>query len=396
MKFFTLKNCLIAVFLALFTFNPVFCIEDKNKSEGKKSAQTFYDEIITLDENLDGDSSTASARDDDDFILDDKFRLGAQKLFAKQKKLVFKDSFLNEISGEIRYRGNLNFENALNDTDTTYPFDINGVIDAKFHKNQYRFFGDYAFARDVDDLDNKFFGKFSALYLERKINDKHLIRIGTSRAPIGLEGSISSFALPLAKRAQIARNFGNATATGISFIGSDKFYEYNIAANTSTRNTQGFDDGAEVAARVGFRPFFKKESPLQNLRIYGGANVGHRGEDYGVYSSAISYEYKKFLMNFEYAYANGSNSKFYVGEKQQGFFTTVGWNFTPKLQLLGRFDQFDPNNSSTNDIKREYTVGLNYVVYKQRPRFMLNYVFSQDEKTDINKNAIYFVTQVYI
>lgn len=103
------------------------------------------------------------------------------------------------------------------------------------------------------------------------------MRIGTSRAPIGLEGSMSSFALPLINRAQISRNFGDAITTGVSFLGNKNGFKYNLGGYSSTRFTQGFDDGAEFIGRIGYQPFYKSEgSYLKDLTIFTGADVGHR------------------------------------------------------------------------------------------------------------------------
>ena len=208
---------------------------------------------------------------------------------------------------------------------------------------------------------------------------------------------MSSFALPFAQRAQISREFGDAISTGISFIGNKGALEYNMGGYTSTRFTQGFKDGAEFIGRIGVKPFYKQEgSYFKNLKLYAGADVGHRGENYGVYSAALTYEYKKFLMNFEYAYADGSNGDYFDPRKRQGFFATAGYNITPKLQLLARYDYFDRNLDESKNINHEYIVGINYFVFKQRLKFALNYVFSNDEKTNTNKNAIYFLTQFFI
>ena len=41
-------------------------------------------------------------------------------------------------------------------------------------------------------------------------------------------------------------------------------------------------------------------------------------------------------------------------------FATAGWKFNPHWQLIGRVDQFDPNRDVSNDLRREYTIGLNW------------------------------------
>ena len=394
MRNFLSKIVLILLCLFLFPASNLAIEEDGEAVPDVKKGEVLKDKIITLDETIDGDTTTDVEFDDDDNL---DFRLFTEKTFAKKKSVRFDNSFIDEISGELRFQGITSFEEKRGNLNTTFPFDINAVAESKFGSKKYRFFTEYAFTRNTDDIGNAFFGKFSNLYIERNFSKNHKMRVGVSRSPIGLEGSMSSFALPFAQRAQISREFGDAISTGISFIGNKGALEYNMGGYTSTRFTQGFKDGAEFIGRIGVKPFYKQEgSYFKNLKLYAGADVGHRGENYGVYSAALTYEYKKFLMNFEYAYADGSNGDYFDPRKRQGFFATAGYNITPKLQLLARYDYFDRNLDESKNINHEYSVGINYFVFKQRLKFALNYVFSNDEKTNTNKNAIYFLTQFFI
>lgn len=394
MRNFLSKIVLVLLCLFLFPASNLAIEEDGEVIPDVKKGEVLKDKIITLDETIDGDTTTDVEFDDDDNL---DFRLFTEKTFAKKKSVKFDNNFIDEISGELRFQGITSFEEKRGNLNTTFPFDINAVAESKFGSKKYRFFTEYAFTRNTDDIGNAFFGKFSNLYIERNFSKNHKMRVGVSRSPIGLEGSMSSFALPFAQRAQISREFGDAISTGISFIGNKGAIEYNMGGYTSTRYTQGFKDGAEFIGRIGVKPFYKQEgSYFKNLKLYAGADVGHRGENYGVYSAALTYEYKKFLMNFEYAYADGSNGDYFDPRKRQGFFATAGYNITPKLQLLARYDYFDRNLDESKNINHEYSVGINYFVFKQRLKFALNYVFSNDEKTNTNKNAIYFLTQFFI
>ena len=394
MRNFLSKIVLVLLCLFLFPASNLAIEEDGEVIPDVKKGEVLKDKIITLDETIDGDTTTDVEFDDDDNL---DFRLFTEKTFAKKKSVQFDNNFIDEISGELRFQGITSFEEKRGNLNTTFPFDINAVAESKFGSKKYRFFTEYAFTRNTDDIGNAFFGKFSNLYIERNFSKNHKMRVGVSRSPIGLEGSMSSFALPFAQRAQISREFGDAISTGISFIGNKGALEYNMGGYTSTRFTQGFKDGAEFIGRIGVKPFYKQEgSYFKNLKLYAGADVGHRGENYGVYSAALTYEYKKFLMNFEYAYADGSNGDYFDPRKRQGFFATAGYNITPKLQLLARYDYFDRNLDESKNINHEYSVGINYFVFKQRLKFALNYVFSNDEKTNTNKNAIYFLTQFFI
>jgi hypothetical protein len=46
-----------------------------------------------------------------------------------------------------------------------------------------------------------------------------------------------------------------------------------------------------------------------------------------------------------------------------------------------RYDEFDPNKSLSGDKRREYTAGINYFIKGQALKFVLNYVFCQNDAT---------------
>ncbi len=406
----SLKRALI---ISLIFLTPLvsFAIDESNPTAPdieeeefiiEKSTQAddnfLYDAVIHLDATKDGD---ATSGDDDDYgFLDtelSKFQHYSEYIFKKRKRVKFEDNFFNEIAGELRFQGVLEMQDNGSRRNILYPYDINGVLEAKFADNKYRFFTEYAFMRDVSDMKNPFTGKFSNVFIERKINENHLIRTGVSRSPIGIEGSMSSYALPFANRGQISRQFGDAISTGVSAIGHHKGFEYNAGLYSSTRFMQGINGGPEFIGRVGYNPFYNSEgSYLKDLKLFVGADIGKSDAMYQVYTAAALYEYKKFLINMEYAYADGSNGDFYDSRLRQGFFTTVGYNITPKLQLLARYDYLDQDLKTAHNGNIEYSVGLNYFIYQQRLKFQLNYVFSQDQETDRNSNGVFFVTQFYI
>ena len=95
----------------------------------------------------------------------------------------------------------------------------------------------------------------------------------------------------------------------------------------------------------------------------------------------MGYEYKNFTANFEWADANGYNG--YSGDVSKdhasGFYTTLGYKITPKLQILARYDEFDPNKDIKGNRKREYSLGLNWFIKGQGLRLIFNYVFCQND-----------------
>ena len=86
------------------------------------------------------------------------------------------------------------------------------------------------------------------------------------------------------------------------------------------------------------------------------------------------------MANFEYAAANGYNGVRTISTNHaEGFYSTIGYKITPKLQLLARYDHFVPNKQIADDIRREYSAGVNYFIKGQALKLMLNYVFCQND-----------------
>ena len=167
-----MKKTLIT--LCCFFVFPILQAPAITESEGfvpnVKKGEILEDKIITLDETIDGDTTTDVEFDDNDTW---DFRLFAQKTFAQKKMLEFDNKYINEISGELRFQGITSFEEKKGNLNSTYPFDINAVVESKFLDNKCRFFTEYAFTRDVSELDYAFFVKFSNLYIERNFSTNH-------------------------------------------------------------------------------------------------------------------------------------------------------------------------------------------------------------------------------
>lgn len=224
----------------------------------------------------------------------------------------------------------------------------------------------------------------------------HQIIAGYSRVQTGVEGGTSSFIIPFVARSQIARNFGNARSMSVKVLGNYEYVDYNIAFGSSGRFvTSGFP-GAEFTGWLNIKPFGSQDKKLGKLTIGGGFNGGHNGIDYGVGSIYVGYKHKKLWTNFEAAIADGySGSNGISANKAAGFAATAGWKFTPHFQLIGRIDQFDPNRDKSNDLQREYTIGLNWFIKGQALKIVLNYVFCQNQSQD-DSHKIILATQVLL
>ena len=223
----------------------------------------------------------------------------------------------------------------------------------------------------------------------------HKVVIGYSRNQVGKEGGSSSYILPFVTRSQIARNFGSTRALGVRLIGDYSLINYNLAFNSSDRYFHTPFAGPEFTGWVDFKPLGKTDGRYGNLLIGGGLNAGHNRTNYTVGSFYVGYKYKRLWTNFEYAIADGYNGTQVSTDKAQGFNYTIGYKIHPRVQLIARYDQFDPNRDVANNLKREYTAGINYFIKGQAVRLILNYVFCSNQNS-ADSHRIIFGTQLLL
>lgn len=259
---------------------------------------------------------------------------------------------------------------------------------------------DYKFKVNVNPVykhGNNFIDGFMGdAYIINSSIPNHQIVAGYSRVQTGIEGGSSTFILPFVARSQIARNFGNSRSMSVKVTGNYNYADYSVAFGSSGRQiTSGFP-GAEFNGWLNIKPFGSHDTKYGKLTIGGGFNGGHNGINYGVGSAYVAYKYKKLWTNFEAAIADGYNgSKGVSDNKACGYAATVGWKLNPHLQLIGRIDQFDPNRDVSNDLKREYTVGLNWFIKGQALKVVLNYVFCQNQNAD-DSHKLIMATQILL
>jgi len=234
----------------------------------------------------------------------------------------------------------------------------------------------------IDSTRNYVQTLFSDVFIGTNKIPHHRIQVGHFRPQVGYEGGNSAYTLPFLNRSQISRNFGTARRLGGRIQGNYDFIDYDAGLYSSDTFFEEFFPGAEFVGWVNLKPLAKTGDKYGKLKIGGGIDGGHRDDNFFVTGAYIGYEYKKFSADFEWANANGYNG-FYGQSKKHatGFYTTVSYMITKKLQLLARYDQLNPDKSVASNNKREYSLGLNYFVKGQALRLIFNYVFCQNDSS---------------
>ena len=218
------------------------------------------------------------------------------------------------------------------------------------------------------------------LFVSHQLTQHNRIVFGNSRTHTGEEGSKPDWQVPLISYSQISRNFGNIRKFGARVVGEYDLIEYDFGGYSSDSYFKEFFPGVEFTGWVNFKPLGKTSGKYGDLKIGGGISSGHNNFTYNVAGAYARYQYKKFRADFEFANADGYNGNLGLSKKHaRGLYTTVYYRITPKIELLARYDFFQPDlDVSKKDIK-EYVVGLNYYLKGQGLRFMLNYIFRQSD-----------------
>ena len=292
------------------------------------------------------------------------------------------------------YNANLGFNIAEDEKfGSNYSFDyINLGLDGHLKDNN----GDFRIMLNVSPLSNRNFAQmlFSDMYIATNKIPHHRLWLGNTRPMVGMEGGYSPFLLPFIARSQISRNFGTIRRLGARVDGNYDLIDYNLGLYSSDTYWQSFFPGTEFIGWVNLKPLGKTDGKYGALKIGSGIQTGERQCDYTVKGAYIGYEYKKWWLNFEWSDADGYNGPvgYSVDKKAKGFYSTLAYKFTPKVQGLIRYDQFDPNKHISHNLRKEYTAGINYFFKGQGLKLVLNYVFCQNQAQK-NSHRIVLGTQ---
>lgn len=366
----------------------IFELENNIESE-----YTFFENFKIIDKNKDGkidESSLIGRIMKKNIVRTDvpSYLLKEELTFYPQKGAISKVQFYGA------YQGDLSSSWQKGDYDFGYDYNY-GQIGAvgKFRNTKT----DFKVVLNPKPNNNfNYMQHFVAeAYLVNNNIPHHKVVVGFSRNQVGKEGGSSSYILPFVTRSQIARNFGSTRALGVRLIGNYSLLDYNLALNSSDRFFRDWFPGTEFTGWVDFKPLGKTDGKYGRLIIGGGLNAGKNVTNYTVGSVYVAYKYKKLWTNFEYGIADGYNGSAVSTNKAMGFNGTIGYKIIPQLQIIARYDFFDPNRDADHNNRQEYTAGINYFIKGQALRLILNYVFCQNQATQ-DSHRIIFATQLLL
>lgn len=400
----SLKKIIILVLICLFTVSlsvhaesekdDVFLIDDtpfgvhKSRIEEIKKTKAEYDEYgFSLKESiveiLPKDEECANLRRPI-YLLDDV----TTKYFEKGP--------LDSFHAGLYYKGTIN-TNIFQGGGNTVDYNTNNIENHfrgyfKDGKTSFKVSTRYTPRKNLD------FFQFliGDLFISHQLNPHHRIVLGNSRTHTGEEGSKPDWMVPFISYSQIGRNIGNVRKFGARVIGEYDLIEYDLGGYSSDSYFREFFPGAEFTGWVNLKPLGKTNGKYGDLKIGGGISSGHNGFTYNVAGAYARYQYKKFKADFEFSNADGYNGNLGLSQNHaRGMYSSVYYRVHPKVELMARYDTFQPNLNVSNDDIKEYVVGLNYYVKGQGLRFMLNYIFRQNS-FDADSHRIIFGTQIML
>ena len=390
---------LLVLFLFFFSITSSNAIEEvvlDINGEVEDEAVVKKDDVITDDEwyfDMDGKTLTEKIQEIRAKEVND---IGKSHYLLKEiltKK--FDKSPVETMQLFAYYRANTSVDFYPDDTDTMYGFnDIDFGAAGKFRDGKTYYEARLRFTPQ----DRYSFLQYlpSNFYIANTSIPHHTVIVGHTRTGTGHEGAKSSTIIPFVARSQISRNFGNIRKLGVRVKGNYDLVEYDLGGYSSDTYFQDFFPGGEFAGWVTLKPLGKTDGKYGKFKIGSGLTAGQNDTSYTVLGAYTSYEYKKFYANFEWGKANGYNGAKGISTKHaEGFYTTLGYRITPKLQIVARYDQYRPDLHVSNNTQREYSTGINYFIKGQALKLMLNYVFCHNDSKE-DSHRIILGTQILL
>ncbi len=220
-------------------------------------------------------------------------------------------------------------------------------------------------------------------------------------------GLTSHTKIDIVERPVTAQKWGAATIGadyrdyGLAVMGSMSGFSYNLTLHNgsgamnvlASHKSIGskFKSGMAVSAMVGFKP-----SGVKGLDIGGYFGQGNKYyNDYSSFSGYVYYQPGPFRFKGEYISWTNKNNPTEV--TSNGFYVFGAYKIMPKIELLARFEQFDPNADVTDDEETDITIGAGYSIWPSKwtqGKVTLAYVIQGEKGTTVDNNVLYAFFQL--
>jgi phosphate-selective porin len=242
-------------------------------------------------------------------------------------------------------------------------------------------------------------------YVEVKLNDYLNFTVGQTKIPFSLENLTASNKLELIDRSQVVealvargkdvignqngRDIGIQLGGTVIKINGRPFFDYKAGIfNGSGINTlTDKNENKDLAGRIIFHPV--KGLDFSGAYYDGVVNIGDTSNNgRNRYSFDMSYDWKNLSIRSEYIHGKDAD------KKKEGYYVQAGcYLFQKKLQLLAKYDYYDPDISKTDNNSTWYVIGANFI-YNANARLQVNYTFKDEEGASTNNNVLTLQLQI--
>jgi len=221
-------------------------------------------------------------------------------------------------------------------------------------------------------------------------------------------GLTSHTKIDIVERPVTAQKWGAATIGadyrdyGVAFLGNVSGFSYNLTFHNGAGNMNvlashksignKLKSGVAVSAMVGFKP-----EGVKGLDVGGYFGQGNKYyNDYSSYSGYVYYQPGKFRFKGEYVSWTNKNSPTEL--TSNGYYAFVAYKVMKKIELLARYETYDPNSDLSDDEQTDITIGAGYSIWPSKwtaAKVTLAYVIQGESgNTTIDDNVLYAFFQL--
>ena len=184
------------------------------------------------------------------------------------------------------------------------------------------------------------------------------------------------------------RDVGIQLGGSIVKIHDRSFIDYKVGVF----NGEGFNIGdqnqnKDIAARLIIHPVAGLD--IGGACYDGMANLGDTiNIDRNRYGFDLNYGWKNLGISGEYIYGKDAQ------KEKAGYYLQAGYFFLQKkLQVVAKYDAYNPDKEEDGNTSTLYTVGVNYN-FSNKTKFQINYTFKEEESKSIADNYASFQFQI--
>lgn len=221
---------------------------------------------------------------------------------------------------------------------------------------------------------------------------------GQYKPPFGTEFLISGTSAPFVNGSR-AKGLGTNRDIGASVSYRNKFspdYSLKLTAglfngsgiNTSdVNNTKNFVARAEVTLggmfTVAPNAYIGKTNEVDSLK-----------EDISDFGSSVTWKWQKEIVEAEYLQSKHGETKRNGWYLWGGHTFSIGSSFLQELQLLARYEQYDPDLDIEDDRTDRITLGTALFIDKKYTKIQMNYQINGEQGTSVDDNEFLMNLQV--